>query len=54
LNKVSIGPESCGCNRASARLSISANRSRQVSASHGLPGAAVSAVLSPSPIASST
>jgi hypothetical protein len=35
-------------------LSISANRSRHVSASHALPGDAVSAVLSPSPIVSST
>ena len=54
LKSVSIGPKSFGCSRASARLSISANRSRHVSASHGLPGAAVSAVLLPSPMASST
>ncbi|CKP34347.1 Uncharacterised protein [Mycobacterium tuberculosis] len=54
MNSVWIGPKSCGCNRASARCSICSKRSRQVSASHGLPTEAVSAVELPSPMASST
>ncbi|SHT78348.1 Uncharacterised protein [Mycobacteroides abscessus subsp. abscessus] len=53
-NRVSTGPKSLGCKRASARLSICSKRSRQVMSSHGEWATAVSAVLSPSPMDSST
>ena len=48
-----MGPVSAVSNRASARCSMAAKRSRQTISSHGESGALVSAVLSSSPTANS-